>query len=413
LESRKRVLIIVYSGDFYNAYHRMISGLGELYHRHNYVLKTVSEFAKQDGVEEVAILGCRTKDEYNHYLDIGFRVMGAGPNARDNPSKVNQMIANFRPTHMVLRLPSRSILRWGIRNNVKIITLLADSFYPDSLKTRLNHFYVARLLNHSNVEWVGNHHINSCLSLQKIGVNPGKLIPWDWPSEDLLPEHFSVKYLERDRKIYNFFYAGNVVKTKGVGDLIEALALLREQGLNARLKIAGFCSPETASFEERANTLNIRDSIDFLGQVINEEVIHLMREADIVFVPSHHRYPEGLPLTIYEALCSRTPLIVSDHPMFRGNIEDGHSALVFPEKDPQALAQRVTQLLNDPDLYHRISENSQSAWHQLQIPVDWAGLISRWISDKPENQEWIRTHTLYSGIYDSVNRCKLISNGFN
>jgi glycosyltransferase involved in cell wall biosynthesis len=154
------------------------------------------------------------------------------------------MIANFRPTHMVLRLPSRSILRWGIRNNVKIITLLADSFYPDSLKTRLNHFYVARLLNHSNVEWVGNHHINSCLSLQKIGVNPGKLIPWDWPSEDLLPEHFSVKYLERDRKIYNFFYAGNVVKTKGVGDLIEALALLREQGSMHALKLLVSVAPK-------------------------------------------------------------------------------------------------------------------------------------------------------------------------
>ena len=45
-----------------------------------------------------------------------------------------------------------------------------------------------------------------------------------------------------------------------------------------------------------------------------------MSAHDIVIVPSRHDYPEGLPMTIYEALAMRTPLVVSDHPMIKAGL---------------------------------------------------------------------------------------------
>jgi len=41
-----------------------------------------------------------------------------------------------------------------------------------------------------------------------------------------------------------------------------------------------------------------------------------MRSADAIVIPSRHEYPEGLPLTIYEALAARTPIVASDHQCF-------------------------------------------------------------------------------------------------
>jgi glycosyltransferase involved in cell wall biosynthesis len=395
----KRVLIILFAGDYYDAYHRMISGKGEKYHHHNYALNSIIGFSKIKGVEEVAVLGCRTSEPYNHYLDAGFRVMGGATDPYLDPQAILNVIEDYKPTHIVLRFPSLEILQWSIKNKVRAITLLADSFTSDSLKKKIFNYRFSRLLNHPQIEWVGNHHVNSCALLKKIGVFPEKIVPWDWPRENKTPQEFEPKTIDPNRKSYTFFYAGKISEPKGVGDLIDALSLLQKQGIEGRLRLAGASLHGIDQFKEQAATLGVPHLVDFLGLVPNEKVVDLMRAADVVFIPSHHRYGEGLPSTIYEALCARTPIVASDHPMFLKNIEDGYSALVFPERQPQAIAECTERLLKNPDLYYALSENSYAAWKRLQIPVTWAGLISRWMMDDPVENQWLRKHTLASDFF--------------
>ena len=104
-------------------------------------------------------------------------------------------------------------------------------------------------------------------------------------------------------------------------------------------------------------------------------------------------------MTIYETLCSRTPLIASDHPMFRGNLTDAEDSLIFPAGNSEVLARRIEQAFSDPELYHRLSAGSAAAWKLLQLPVKWEDTIVRWLFDSPENREWLFEHRLSSGIY--------------
>jgi glycosyltransferase involved in cell wall biosynthesis len=395
--TRKRVLIILYAGDYYDAYHRMINGLGEAYHHHNYALQEIAKLSTEEDVEAVAVLSCATQNAYDSCLDIGFRVIGTGFDPWQNPSKLVDIIEHFKPTHIVLRTPIAFIIKWSIQNRVKLITLLADSFEGRKLKSRFRHFRLARLLNHPQVEWVGNHHINSCLSLQKIGVSPKKIVPWDWPCEDTSPLDFEPKEIPGDKKNFSFSYVGSISESKGVGDLLEALALLKARGISASLNIAGKVKDDR--FHHMAARLGIEDSVHFLGLVPNGKVPHLMRSADVVFIPSRHCYPEGLPLTIYEALCARTPIVASDHPMFLNNLKDGYSALIFPEKNPEAIAVCVERLLGNPELYCQLSKNTYQAWQQLQIPVTWADFIHGWVSGTSEAQRWLEKNSLTSEIY--------------
>ncbi len=351
-----------------------------------------------DMVEEVAVLGCSTEKAYDHFLDCGIRVIGAATSPYTSPKKIVEIIENYNPTHIVLRFPNAAILRWSIKNKVKIITLFADSLTSQGLRRKVKIWRLVRLLNNSGVEWVGNHHINSCASLNKAGVAPEKIVPWDWPRESRTPQEFEPKTIDPNRKSYTFFYAGSISESKGVGDLIDALPLLRDRGIEGHLKIAG--SPhKIAPFKEQAAANQVSDLVDFLGLIPNEKVVDSMRDVDIVFIPSRHCYAEGLPSTIYEALCSRTPIVASDHPMFLKNIEDGYSALIFPERQPEGIAQCTERLLKNPELYLRLSKNSYEAWKNLQIPVTWAGFIRRWIADNPEENQWLREHTLASDFY--------------
>ena len=121
-----------------------------------------------------------------------------------------------------------------------------------------------------------------------------------------------------------------------------------------------------------------------------------MRRVDAVLVPSRPAYPEGLPLTIYEALCARTPIVASDHPMFAGHLVDRDSAMVFRAGDPRDFADAIQRVTDDPVAYRALSARSAATWRAMQLPVRWGDLIHRWLADTPEDRAWIAAHTLAS-----------------
>lgn len=83
-------------------------------------------------------------------------------------------------------------------------------------------------------------------------------------------------------------------------------------------------------------------------------------------------------MTIYEALSSRTPLVVSDHPMFADHLSQYRAAQIFRASDPQSLADALAQVMSDSSLYESLSNASLKAWEVLQLPVTWGDLLSDW-----------------------------------
>ena len=156
--------------------------------------------------------------------------------------------------------------------------------------------------------------------------------------------------------------------------------------------------------KKAAERLGISSATKFVGVADNKNVPELMREADVVIVPSRHEYPEGLPLTIYEALSARTPIVASDHPMFRNVLVDCETALIFPAGDAQKLASTIELLLSDPALYARLSQTSEKAWNEILLPVHMGSYLESWLSNDRNRLKWINSHALSSGIYGDLAR---------
>jgi glycosyltransferase involved in cell wall biosynthesis len=192
-------------------------------------------------------------------------------------------------------------------------------------------------------------------------------------------------------------YVGALSEAKGTGDALRALAQTAIRGRSATLSIAGGGPLEY--FQALARTLRVDRAVEFLGLVPHRRVLELMREHDVVLVPSRHSYSEAMPMTIYEAFCARTPLIASDHPMFRDRVVDRVSGLIFPASDPAALAQRIGALADDPPLYASLSYHAKEAWERLQCPVKHHDLYSRWLSGTDADRRWLASHSLASGLY--------------
>jgi glycosyltransferase involved in cell wall biosynthesis len=148
--------------------------------------------------------------------------------------------------------------------------------------------------------------------------------------------------------------------------------------------------------------LGVSDLLSFVGLIANTEVFRMMAAADVVVVPSRTEYPEGFPLTMFEAIASRTPIVCSDHPMFRPVITNGRNASVFPAGNRQAFADAILHILTDPELYATLSTNATSTWAALKGPADWRAMIVNWVREGASSP-WIQSHMLMAPQKGSEN----------
>jgi glycosyltransferase involved in cell wall biosynthesis len=391
-----RLLVVQYAGDYREAYYNLAEGRGETYYAQQYSVEALAKARQQ--VDEVSTLSFMSQNRYNDLLPNGVRAIGAGFHHRLNIPTILEAIQAQRPTHILLRTPHNAVLRWAIGNQVQTLVTLADSFNRPGICDRAKHYFLAKLLNNPQVSWIGNHGVTASQSLQAIGVNPDKIIPWDWPHV-VTPDLYQHKTLRQQPDRWNILYAGHISESKGVGDVLQAIAALKARHLPVYLKIAG--KGDVAAMHAKVRHLQIEDSVEFLGMVKNTEVVGLMHAADLVTVPSRHEYPEGFPMTIYESLCSRTPLIASDHPMFMQQLCHGQNAMIFPSGQAAACALQIEMILTNPALYEKISHATHTTWQNLQVPVKWADMMTAWLQNSPQDQDWLSQHRLASGRYSS------------
>jgi glycosyltransferase involved in cell wall biosynthesis len=338
----------------------------------------------------------------------GVRAIGAGLSAKNFTSEpILARIQDFQPTHLIVNWPSTEVLAWAMRRGLDVLPCFADSFSHSTLglspaqavvrtiRHKLKCRRLAKLLNSSQIRWVSNHNIKACRDLERIGVDPKKIVPWDW-IQTTVPEMFEPKSRPPERLPWRLVYVGTLNELKGVGDAIEAVATLKRRGRKVELQLIG--KGDTDLFSRKAQAAGVSDCVRFEGLQPNARVIEAMRSSDLVVVPSHHLYPEGLPCVFYEAFATRTPVICSNHPMFRGMISE-EAAVLLPEKRPDAYADAMERVLDDPVLYRRMSVATKEAWQQFQCPVRWDELIERWLGATPQDNHWLARNSLASGTY--------------
>ena len=134
---------------------------------------------------------------------------------------------------------------------------------------------------------------------------------------------------------------------KGIAEYVEAARILREQGRSVTFLLAGESdSTNPSTIPESTVQAWVRSGlIEWLGYV--QDMPALLHTVNVVVLPS---YREGLPKALVEGAACALPLIATDVPGCREVVTDGVEGLLVPPKDPQALAEAILRLLDDPEL---------------------------------------------------------------
>lgn len=124
--------------------------------------------------------------------------------------------------------------------------------------------------------------------------------------------------------------------------LLEAHARVLTAVPGTRLVIAGegACRP---ALERRARELGTDGLVHFLGR--RHDVDSILRAADVAALSSDR---EGSPLLMFECMANGTPLVATAVGGIPDIVENGHTGILVPRRDPEALARALADLLTNP-----------------------------------------------------------------
>lgn len=164
-----------------------------------------------------------------------------------------------------------------------------------------------------------------------------------------------------DRPVVGF--VGTLKAWHGTTTLIEAVArLARERGIEQapHLLIVGD-GPEREHLERLAAGEGISSITTFTGMVAHDEMPGWIAAMDVAVAPYEDN--PGFyfsPLKLYEYMAAGRAIVAASIGQIQDCIQDGVNGLLYPAGDVSALAARIAQVLDSPDLAVSLGRESRA-----------------------------------------------------
>jgi len=152
----------------------------------------------------------------------------------------------------------------------------------------------------------------------------------------------------------------SIKKGKGIDNLIEAAAKVRQRGGDVNFVIAGKGSSEAvAELKNKVDRHQLTEHVHFLGH--RTDVPRLLAGADLFVLPS---LKEAFPLVVLEAMASGKPVVATDCGGTTEMIVDGASGFVVPVNDPGALAEKILEIATAPERMNAMGESALKRFNE-------------------------------------------------
>jgi glycosyltransferase involved in cell wall biosynthesis len=193
---------------------------------------------------------------------------------------------------------------------------------------------------------------------RKLGAHRDYIVPL---GVDDCKSSYSVSRKQDDVPV--ILFAGILSADKGLLDLLNACALMAQRVQAFRLEVMG--AFESAAFErqvhELCHKLEIAPKVVFLGVCAGREKHGAFSRADVLCFPSRHP-TETFGLVIVEAMSYGLPVVATRWRAAPSIIEEGQTGFLVEIEDPQALAERLEQLIQSPTLRERMAMQARAQY---------------------------------------------------
>jgi glycosyltransferase involved in cell wall biosynthesis len=211
------------------------------------------------------------------------------------------------------------------------------------------------------------------------GINNVEVIPCGIHSE-VFP------YVERQpQTALRACLATYMIPRKGLMHILEALAILKAEGVKASFQLAGD-GPEKQQIVARISELGLNDVVTLVGTLSTTEVSNLYSQNDVFVTMS---YAETFPAAVLEAMSSGLAVISADNLGARQIVRDRETGRLIPRGDARALAAAMREYAQN----HGMLRAHQQSAHK----------------EACERYDWSQIGKQYSALYSSLARNRLTS----
>lgn len=179
------------------------------------------------------------------------------------------------------------------------------------------------------------------------------------PSENVVvcPNGIAVPdnaYEERNNAVPHLLFLSNLMESKGVFVLLDALKMLVDKGLSF---YCDFVGGETKEIDEERLKQEVKKR--GLNQFVNYHGRKYGAEKDMFFEQSnifiHPTYNDCFPLVLLEAMAHYLPIVTTDEGGIPDVVQDGINGIICERRNAQSLADGIERLLKDSALRRQMA----------------------------------------------------------
>lgn len=142
----------------------------------------------------------------------------------------------------------------------------------------------------------------------------------------------SIINLNKPKDKLRLVYLSNLMKEKGVLELLDALIILNEKNIDFEVVLAGKIEDD---IEEDVNGkfLKLNDRVKYLGVIEGNLKYNALKESNVFILPTYYKM-EGQPISILEALATGNIIITTAHGGIPDIISHENGFFVKPRSVP-------------------------------------------------------------------------------
>ena len=167
---------------------------------------------------------------------------------------------------------------------------------------------------------------------------------------------FNAKSVQIENDGLRIVFLSNLMKEKGINDLLDALIKLEKSGIKYEARIAGNIDADNESqVMKKFDALN---DTKYIGVVDGKAKFELLEWANTFVLPTYYKM-EGQPISILEAMAAKCVLVTTKHAGIPDVMQENKNGVFVDKRSPISIYDAFCKQTNSPMVYNEMAINNR------------------------------------------------------
>lgn len=164
----------------------------------------------------------------------------------------------------------------------------------------------------------------------------------------------------QDKRTPQLLFLSNLIESKGVYVLLEALKLLKDKKVKFHCNIVGGEGDiSSKQLRKKINNLNLNEHVNYLGKKSGNHKYDILKSSDFFVFPTYY-HNECFPIVLLEALMCGLPVISTDEGAISDIVVNNETGFIIKKQNPDELALKIKWLIDHPEKAKSMGQNGKN-----------------------------------------------------